>query len=90
MKAKYSQMEYRRCGQSGLDLSLLALGGWHNFETYEKARDLCRFSFQEGITYFDLANNYGPPGGMAEYQFGRVLNTDLAAHRDEMVIATKA
>ena len=84
---------YRRCGNSGLKLSQLALGYWHNFGdnfAYEQSRALTLSAFDLGITHFDLANNYGPPAGSAEINFGRTLHEDLAAHRDEMIITTKA
>src|SRR3954471_11688639 len=84
---------YRRCGRSGLQLPALSLGLWHNFggvDPYANARDLVLRSFDLGITHFDLANNYGPPPGSAEETFGRILREDLAAHRDELIISTKA
>lgn len=84
---------YEHCGRSGLKLSKLALGYWHNFgadKDYEVSRSLTLKAFDLGITHFDLANNYGPPPGSAELTFGKTLAQDLAAHRDEMVIATKA
>ena len=90
---RYSQMEYRRCGNSGLKLPLLSLGLWHNFgDTYslERMAQLCETAFDGGITHFDLANNYGPPAGAAERNFGRLLKTIFAGHRDELVISTKA
>jgi L-glyceraldehyde 3-phosphate reductase len=84
---------YRRCGRSGLLLPKLALGLWHNFGAADdaaNARALILRTFDLGITHFDLANNYGPPPGSAEETFGRVLHADLAAHRDELIISTKA
>jgi L-glyceraldehyde 3-phosphate reductase len=84
---------YRRCGRSGLKLPALSLGLWHNFggvDSYENARALVLRAFDLGITHFDLANNYGPPPGSAEETFGRILREDLAAHRDELIISTKA
>lgn len=84
---------YKRCGRGGLKLSRLSLGLWHNFGdnvNYENARALVLHAFDRGITHFDLANNYGPPPGSAETNFGRMLREDLAAHRDELVISTKA
>lgn len=84
---------YRRCGRSGLKLPLLSLGLWHNFggvDVLENGRAMIRRAFDLGITHFDLANNYGPPPGSAEENFGRVLRADLAAHRDELIISTKA
>jgi L-glyceraldehyde 3-phosphate reductase len=86
-------MEYRRCGRSGLDLPVLSLGLWQNFgHAVDEAtqRSLVRHAFDHGITHFDLANNYGPPPGSAEELFGRILGSDLAGHRDELVVATKA
>ncbi|CAM5770233.1 glyceraldehyde 3-phosphate reductase [Labrys miyagiensis] len=91
--ARYTTMQYRRTGRSGLELPALSLGLWHNFGgdvPFEKARSLCRKAFDLGITHFDLANNYGPPPGSAEETFGRILKTDFAHHRDELVISTKA
>jgi L-glyceraldehyde 3-phosphate reductase len=90
---RYEQMDYRRCGRSGLKLSALSLGLWHNFgakDDFANARDMVLRSFDAGITHFDLANNYGPPPGSAEETFGRILREDLAAHRDELIISTKA
>lgn len=86
-------MAYRRCGKSGLRLPLLSLGLWHNFggvSLYESAREMVRASFDLGITHFDLANNYGPPPGAAEENFGRMLASDFRNYRDEMIISTKA
>jgi L-glyceraldehyde 3-phosphate reductase len=90
---RYDVMEYRRCGRSGLQLPMLSLGLWQNFggdRPLEVARDIVRRAFDLGITHFDLANNYGPPYGSAEENFGRILATDLAGHRDELIISTKA
>jgi L-glyceraldehyde 3-phosphate reductase len=90
---RYDVMEYRRCGHSGLQLPMLSLGLWHNFggdRPLEAGRGIIRRAFDLGITHFDLANNYGPPYGSAEENFGRILAADLAAHRDELVISTKA
>ncbi|HWA16711.1 MAG TPA: aldo/keto reductase, partial [Gemmatimonadales bacterium] len=84
---------YRRCGDSGVKLPMIALGLWHNFgsvDSYENSRAMLRRAFDLGVTHFDLANNYGPPEGTAEETFGRVLADDLAAHRDELIISTKA
>src|SRR5476649_2160155 len=84
---------YRRCGHSGLKLPAISLGLWHNFgsvDDFANSRALVLRAFDLGITHFDLANNYGPPPGSAEEVFGRVLRTDLAAHRDELIISTKA
>lgn len=90
---RYDAMVYRTCGRSGLQLPLLSLGLWHNFgdsTPMDLQRDLVRTAFDAGITHFDLANNYGPPFGSAEVNFGRILREDLASHRDELVISTKA
>jgi L-glyceraldehyde 3-phosphate reductase len=86
-------MQYRRCGRSGLKLPAISLGLWQNFgsETpFERQRAIVRRAFDLGITHFDLANNYGPPPGSAEENFGRILTTDLTGHRDELIISTKA
>jgi L-glyceraldehyde 3-phosphate reductase len=86
-------MQYRTCGRSGLKLPVLSLGLWHNFgDTTSTAtqRDMLRTAFDHGITHFDLANNYGPPPGSAERSLGEVLRRDLSAHRDELIISTKA
>ncbi len=90
---RYGQMTYRRCGASGLRLPAISLGLWHNFggvDTFENMRAMLRRAFDLGVTHFDLANNYGPPPGSAEENFGRALRADLGAWRDEMVISTKA
>jgi L-glyceraldehyde 3-phosphate reductase len=90
---RYQQMTYRRCGRSGLKLPALSLGLWHNFggvDTLENGRAILRRAFDRGITHFDLANNYGPPPGSAETNFGRILREDLSAHRDELIISSKA
>lgn len=87
------RMPYRRCGRSGLDLPAISLGLWQNFggtDVFETARAMLRRAFDRGVTHFDLANNYGPPYGSAEENFGRVLAADFAGHRDELVISTKA
>ena len=84
---------YRRCGRSGLKLPLISLGLWHNFggvDSFENGRAIVRRAFDLGITHFDLANNSGPPPGSAEVNFGRILQLDLAAYRDELIISTKA
>ena len=84
---------YRRCGRSGIKLPLLSLGLWHNFgdtEVFQNSRELVLGAFDRGITHFDIANNYGPPPGAAERTFGRILKEDLHAHRDELIISTKA
>jgi Predicted oxidoreductases (related to aryl-alcohol dehydrogenases) len=90
---RYEAMTYRRCGRSGLKLPAISLGLWHNFggaTPTENARAMCRRAFDLGITHFDLANNYGPPPGSAESNFGEILRTDFAGHRDELIISTKA
>ncbi len=86
-------MDYRFCGRSGLQLPRLSLGLWHNFGDVDDPREAARmlhYAFDQGITHFDLANNYGTPYGSAETNFGKLLHTDFASHRDEMVISTKA
>jgi L-glyceraldehyde 3-phosphate reductase len=86
-------MTYNRCGASGLKLSAISLGLWHNFggdTAFERGRAMCRTAFDLGITHFDLANNYGPPPGSAEENFGKILREDFRAHRDELIISTKA
>jgi L-glyceraldehyde 3-phosphate reductase len=92
-EARYERMPYRRCGRRGLLLPALALGLWQNFggeSPLEHSRTILRRAFDLGITHFDLANNYGPPYGSAEENFGRLLAQDFAGHRDELVISTKA
>jgi len=92
-QTRYDSMRYNRCGRSGLKLPAISLGFWHNFggvDTLENARAIVRRAFDLGITHFDLANNYGPPPGSAEESFGLILRQDLAAHRDEMIISSKA
>jgi len=87
------RMPYRRCGRSGLDLPAVSLGLWQNFggeDVFETGRAVLRRAFDLGVTHFDLANNYGPPYGSAEENFGRVLASDFAGHRDELIISTKA
>jgi len=90
---RYETIPYNRCGKSGLKLSAISLGFWHNFGEVDRM-DTCRAmthrAFDLGITHFDLANNYGPPPGSAEETFGRILKSDLAGYRDELVISTKA
>jgi L-glyceraldehyde 3-phosphate reductase len=91
--SRYQSMTYRRIGRSGLDLPAISLGLWHNFggvDDFDKARRMLLRAFDLGITHFDLANNYGPPPGSAEISLARVLESDLRAHRDELVISTKA
>src|SRR5256886_17589218 len=90
---RYARMRYRRTGHSGLKLPAISLGLWQNFggdAPFERQRAIVRRAFDLGITHFDLANNYGPPPGSAEENFGRMLATDLEGHRDELVISTKA
>lgn len=90
---RYEKMQYRRCGKSGIKLPLLSLGLWHNFgrtTSFENSRQLLRTAFDNGITHFDLANNYGPPYGSAETNFGKILKEDFKQYRDELLISTKA
>ena len=90
---RYDGAAYRRCGRSGLELPPISLGLWQNFggdDVFETGRAILRRAFDRGVTHFDLANNYGPPYGSAEENFGKVLRTDFARHRDELVISTKA
>lgn len=90
---RYERVPYRRCGRSGLKLPAVSLGLWHNFgddQPHEIGRTILRRAFDLGVTHFDLANNYGPPYGSAERNFGRALERDLGAYRDELVISTKA
>jgi L-glyceraldehyde 3-phosphate reductase len=90
---RYQQMQYRRCGKSGIQLSALSLGLWHNFGDVDDEtvyRKTLHTAFDCGITHFDLANNYGPPPGSAEINFGKILKQDFAAYRDELIISTKA
>ena len=90
---RYQLLPYARCGRSGLQLPRISLGLWQNFggsAALENAREMVLKSFDRGITHFDLANNYGPPAGSAEENFGRILAADLAAYRDELIISTKA
>ena len=90
---RYDEMSYRPCGRSGLDLPLLSLGYWHNFgddRPFETQRAISRRAFDAGIVHHDLANNYGPPYGSAEINFGRLMREDFRPYRDEMVISTKA
>lgn len=86
-------MRYKFCGNSGLKLPVLSLGLWHNFgsiDDYTNSREMLLYAFEQGITHFDLANNYGPPPGSAEETFGKILKDDLARHRDEMIVSSKA
>ena len=90
---RYNRIPYARCGRSGLLLPRISLGLWQNFgapASFDTARDMILKAFDHGITHFDLANNYGPPAGSAEENFGRIVATDLAAYRDELIISTKA
>jgi L-glyceraldehyde 3-phosphate reductase len=92
-QSRYDTMSYRRCGRSGLDLPAISLGLWQNFggaDVFETGRAIIRRAFDRGVTHFDLANNYGPPYGSAEENFGRVLAADLKPYRDEIVVSTKA
>jgi L-glyceraldehyde 3-phosphate reductase len=90
---RYQSMQYRRCGKSGIKLSAVSLGLWHNFghvDERENSRNILRLAFDSGITHFDLANNYGPPPGSAEENFGKLFREDFSSYRDEMIISTKA
>src|ERR671924_1754461 len=90
---RYARMQYRRCGRSGLDLPAISLGLWQNFgdnRPLDGRRQILRRAFDRGITHFDLANNYGPPYGSAERNFGRILEQDFRPYRDELIISTKA
>lgn len=90
---RYDKMKYRRCGKGGIQLPLLSLGLWHNFgntTSFEVSRQLLRTAFDNGITHFDLANNYGPPYGSAETNFGKIFKEDFELYRDELLISTKA
>ena len=90
---RYNSMEYRRCGNSGLKLSAISFGLWHNFgeiDDLENCRQILHTAFDNGITHFDLANNYGPPPGAAEVTFGKIFKQDFQGHRDELIISSKA
>jgi len=92
-KNRYGEMVYKRCGLSGINLPAISLGLWHNFgdvDDFNTARDILLNAFNEGITHFDLANNYGPSPGSAEMNFGKVINRELSSYRDEIIISTKA
>jgi len=92
-KGRYQQMQYRRCGKSGIQLPSLSLGLWQNFgDVNERSnyRKILHTAFDQGITHFDLANNYGPPPGSAESNFGKLLKEDFSTHRDELIISSKA
>src|ERR1700722_10005133 len=90
---RYEEMAYRRCGRSGMQLPAISLGLWQNFgddRPLANSRAVIRRAFDLGITHFDLANNYGPPYGAAEINFGRIMAEDLRPYRDELIISTKA
>ena len=90
---RYETMKYHRCGASGLMLPELSLGLWHNFGdtgVYENMKQMCFKAFDNGITHFDLANNYGPQPGSAEENFGKILREEFSAYRDELIVSTKA
>ena len=90
---RYGEMPYRRCGRSGLDLPAISLGLWQNFggtDVFETGRAILRRAFDRGVTHFDLANNYGPPYGSAEENFGRWMDLDFRPYRDELLISSKA
>ncbi|MGH2643286.1 MAG: L-glyceraldehyde 3-phosphate reductase [Chitinophagaceae bacterium] len=90
---RYQSMTYRRCGKSGINLPAISLGLWHNFggvDVMENCRKILYLAFDSGITHFDLANNYGPPPGSAEEDFGKILHQDFHGYRDEMIISSKA
>jgi len=90
---RYDKMQYRRCGKSGIKLPAISLGLWHNFghvDVMENFRKILHLAFDSGITHFDLANNYGPPPGSAETNFGKILKEDFGGYRDEMIISSKA
>ena len=92
-KERYQDMQYNRCGNSGLKLPGVSLGLWHNFgdnASKENMKDMLFTAFDHGITHFDLANNYGPEPGAAEINFGKILKEEMLAYRDEMIISTKA
>lgn len=92
-KERYGNMKYERCGNSGLKLPLISLGFWHNFGTnapYDNMKEMCFAAFDNGITNFDLANNYGPEYGSAEMNLGRILKNEFGSYRDELLISTKA
>jgi L-glyceraldehyde 3-phosphate reductase len=92
-ETRYDEMPYNKCGKWGLRLPAISLGLWHNFggvDVFENGRAMCLRAFDRGITHFDLANNYGPPPGSAEENFGKIMQLDLAPYRDELIISTKA
>jgi len=93
LEDRYHRMEYRRCGRSGIKLPAISLGLWHNFghvDNFENGRKIVHTAFDLGITHFDLANNYGPPPGSAEENFGKIIKQDLKNYRDELIISSKA
>jgi len=93
VQTRYKTMKYRRCGKSGIKLPAISLGLWHNFggvDPFDVSRDMILRAFDLGITHIDIANNYGPPPGSAEETFGKLLKDDLSAHRDELLVSTKA
>lgn len=93
MNDRYEKMKYKRCGKSGLKLPMVSLGFWHNFGTndnYQNMKKMCFAAFDEGITHFDFANNYGPLPGSAEVNFGKILKEEMQAYRDQLIISTKA
>jgi len=90
---RYQHMKFKRCGRSGINLPVLSMGLWHNFggvDVFNNAQEMVRMAFDAGITHFDLANNYGPPPGSAEINFGKIYKSDLRPHRNELIISTKA
>ena len=92
-KERYNKIPYNRCGNSGLKLPAISLGLWHNFgdvDDFNNGKEIILSAFDEGITHFDLANNYGPPPGSAERNFGKILKTELHNYRDEIIVSTKA
>jgi L-glyceraldehyde 3-phosphate reductase len=92
-ESRYEKMQYNRCGASGLKLPAVSLGLWHNFGdtgNFDNMKNMCFTAFDNGITHFDLANNYGPAEGSAEINFGKILREEMSAYRDEMIISTKA
>ena len=92
-ESRYKNMVYNRCGKSGLRVPAISLGLWHNFggvDVFQDGRNIIRRAFDRGVTHFDLANNYGPPFGSAEANFGRLFKDDFKPYRDELVISTKA
>ncbi|MDR1190037.1 MAG: aldo/keto reductase [Verrucomicrobiales bacterium] len=88
--SRYELMKYNRCGSSGLKLPVVSLGGWHNYSNLDQARALTLKAWDLGITHFDFANNYGPPPGAAETSFGQIMRRELAGHRDELIVSSKA